>query len=206
MADTDATAPETVTQPDLKNDGGAPTAPATDNGGDKEADKLRMELSMLRNKLTKAEQEQSARDKAELEEKENFRELYERNQKQLEDYQAKEDAAQRSATLSLATDSVLKDFSVEVAEIAKTAGLGVADDTDEAKAELKAKLEAISKKVAPSQTTRVAGNNGAINAPQSPDRAQLVKGMRFGDPASTREAINGLSAIKAMKQQAGVSE
>lgn len=171
--------------------------------------KLEMERNMLRKQKDALEKEKSEKTRTELEEKEDYRTLAERAQAELDTLRRERDAADNEATVKTATADVYKDFPENVRKIAETAGMNVTDDSDEAKATLKTKLEAIKAQVGTvTGTPVVPGNNPApsIN-PETPDRSELIGKMRF-DNHRTREeavrtAVGSLDIIKTMKQMSG---
>lgn len=166
-----------------------------------------MRAQQLENELKKFKDEQAAQKAKELEEQNQFKSLYEQEKAKLEEITSQQEAQKRQTELTQATDSVLGEFSQEVAEIAKEAGLGLTDDSEEAKAALKAKLENIQKKVV--STSTPAPNNPNPNMAQPAD-AQKLETLRYGEGQARQqvanEMIGGLAAVKAMKAMAGYQD
>lgn len=201
MADTPAG--ETVTPESLSNEG-TPVATPVVNAADpaevekarKEAEQARMYANQLENKLKAKEAEEAAAKAKQLEEKEEFKTLYEQTQSQLKEIQDAQAAAERRAELNKASDALLAEYPANVQTIAKTAGLTLSDDSDEAQKAFKEKLEALKNTVgspAPSANNpRPPANNAS--------KPELLQRMRGGDQKATLEYIRELPSIKRMKE------
>lgn len=202
---------ETANPGDSKTEGQT-TAPTQGNAVDqsqveqarKEAEQARMRANQLENELRQAKEAEEARKAKELEEKEEFKSLYEQTKSQLEEIKTAQEKAQRETEINAAKSEVFNGFSQEVIEIAEEAGMSLSDTSDEAKAQLKEKLEKIQ--------TKVAKDNG--NTPNNPSttssvgsQEQIINEMRYGTPQQKQQAkataINNLVAIQEMKRQAG---
>lgn len=199
---------------------GTPSAPTVDNTpaaadveAQKNAEKLQMEINMLRKQKDALEKEKLEREKKELEEKEDYRSLAERAQAEAEALRKeKEDAETKSATQS-ATEAVYKDFPENVQKIAKTAGLTVQADSEEARAALKTKLESIQSDVGV-VTPKIQGSNPAPTTPNGENSTEFIPvrgptadvrgGIIFRNNLTANERMKNLESIKVMKQIAGV--
>lgn len=181
----------------------APSQDNTDLAAERKVrEQLEMERNMLRNKLDAAEKEKLEAQQKELEQKEEWRTLAEQRQAQLDELNKTKEATDKKIALDTAANAVLSEFPDNVVEIAKEAGLNLTDTTDEAKAEMKTKLENIASKIG--AKAKVTPNNPRIESPQKPDQAQLMERVKFGDATATHEVISGLSAIQKMRESAGL--
>lgn len=215
---------ETAPSEPLSNEGNTPTttAPAPVNVDDAEVERLRKEAEKKEQRIRQLENEAEARKKADeearqkqLEEKEEYKTLYEQEKARLDEIQKERDAETRQKELATATETVFKDYPANVIEVAKTTGLGLSDDSEEATKALKEKLDTIQKQVG---TVQPAGsNNHRETAPSNTDPQELVKKDKSGvspmamasakgDDSVTREYISSLPAIKKMREQAGITE
>jgi hypothetical protein len=176
----------------------------------KEAEQARMYANQLENKLKAKETEEAAAKAKQLEEKEEFKTLYETLKSQIDERDAKDAEKARREQLTTATEDVFKDYSADAIELAKTAGLTLTDDTDEARTALKEKLDAFQKKVGTSAPAP-RGSNPRQDAPQVVDRSSLtaadsngVSPMALasakGDDSVTRQYISTLPAVQRMKE------
>lgn len=194
------------------------TPPVVTSNADVEAAKKAAEQATLRanqleNENRKLKEAQDAAATKQLEEKEEFKTLYEKTQAQLNELTTAQESSARQAQLSTATETVLKDYPAEVVDIAKTAGLALSDDSEASQTLLKEKLDAIKAKVAPGTT--VTSNNPSNPTQPQLTREQLVmKGddgvspMAWagakGDESVARKFAGSLSAVKEMKRMAGL--
>jgi len=207
---------ETVTPEAPSNEPGTTTAPVTDNSSaDVEAAKkqaLQAELRarQLQNELDKIKADQDASRQKQLEEKEEFKTLYEQTQAKLREIEDSQSANERQAQLKTATDEVFKDYSADAVELATVAGLSLTDDSEEAVAALKAKLDIYQAKVGTS-TPRPGASNPRETTPEVVDRATLVTrnaegispmamASAKGDDSVTLKYINELPALKRMRE------
>lgn len=215
MADT-PTNGETV-PPVVKNDVTPPAAPqsapapqvnTTDNG---EVEKLRKELeqaqmraNQLNNQLeAKAKAEEEARQK-QLEDQNEFKSLYEQEKTKREAIENERQEAETKQALRLSEETIFAEFDPTAIEVAKEAGLSLTDDSDEAKAALKAKLEKIAQKVV--TTNKVTPNNPGAQPENHEERAQLVQAMRAGNHQARDKVVRELSSLDLMRKQAGYSQ
>jgi len=214
MADT-STNDETANQGDSQTTVTTTSDPAStqDNAGAAEVERLRKEAEQKELRIRQLENEAATRKKAEddarqkqLEEDGKFKDLYEKEKTERENLVRERETAERQTTLSKATEQALSEFPDSVKEIAKTAGLTLSDDTDQAKADFKTKLEAISKNV--TGGNKVRGTNQGTVVDVQPEQKELLTKMRFDNPAIRKEAVHkavsGLSGISEMRKMAGV--
>jgi chromosome segregation ATPase len=217
MADTPQ-AGETVTPTAPSNEPGTTTTPpvvtssADVEQAKRDAEAQRLRANQLQNELDKAKQAQDEAQRKQLEEKEEFKTLYEKTQAQLNEITAAQENATRQTQLASETETLLKDYPTEVAKIAKTAGLVLSDDSDASKAALKVKLDELKSTVSPG--TIVTSNNPSNPSEPQLTREQLVtKGedgvspMAWagakGDESVSRKFAASLNAVKEMKRMAG---
>lgn len=187
------------------------TDPKQDNGNAAEVEKLRrekeqaeMRANQLANELkAKSEAEEEARRK-QLEENEEYKTLYQREKEERERLENERKDAAKKAGVSTAQSEIFAKFPKEVVEVAETAGLSLADDSDEAKQQLEERLKTLADKVGPKKTPG-ANNPGQVTQVE-PERAQILDGMRRGDPGATRQAISTIPALKKMREIAGVEQ
>lgn len=209
----DAT-PSGETKPDSpKNEPSTPTTPPADNGSqaaiaeaNKKAEQAQMRANQLENELKVERQKKADAEKAQLEEKEEFKALYEKTDAELKAIREEREAAELKTKLSSETEKVFKDYPASVVDVAKTAGIALGDDSEAARTVLKEKLDAIKEKVGTSET--VTPNNPANPTPADPDRSKMLEEMAMagakGDDAPARKYIGGLDSLKEMKRAAGL--
>ncbi len=213
MADT--TPVETVTPGDSQTPTVTTTSvPATDNASAAEVERLRKEKEQADLRIRQLENQAAARQKADdeakaqqLEENEQFKDLWEKERAEKETLIREREDATRRAALESATNTLLKDYSPAVQELASTAGLALTDDSETSVAELKSKLDTFASKLG---SPKVVANNPAPSGAPVDDRSQQVKVMRMNNVptavrnSATRKAVSGLESIKAMKANAGL--
>lgn len=194
-----------------------PQAPVQGNASDPaEVERLRKEAQQQTMRANQLQKDLEARKKADeearqkqLEENEQFKDLWEKEKAEKEALISEREAAQRKAELQAETSNLFKDYSPAVQDVARTTGLSLTDDSDEAKAELKSKLDTITSKIG---SPRVEANNPPPSETPTPDREQAIKVMRMNNvpnstkQAATRQAVGTLESLKTMKAQAGVPE
>lgn len=214
MADT--TPVETVTPEATSNGTGTTTDPTQDNSSadveaaKREATQAQLRANQLQNELEKFKQAQADAEKRQLEEKEEFKTLYEQTQSRLKEIEDAQSAQERQKELSTATETVFKDYPENVVAVAKTAGLSLSDDSQAAQAVLKEKLEAIQKQVG--SPAKPVANNPHNPGPQATDRSELVARQNVfegspmsqasakGDESVIQKYISELPAIQRMKE------
>ena len=214
MADTPTG--ETVT-PEAPSNNATPTATPVVNAVDpaeferlkKEAEQATLRANQLANQLKAKEEAEAASKAKQLEENQQFKELWEKSEAEKQALLDKQAEEQRKAELANQTSTVLSSYSPTVQELARTAGLTLSDDSDEAQAELKAKLDAFAAKV---PSARVEPNNPAPSAPGTPDRESALNVMRMNNvpnsakQAATKKAIGSLESMKVLRANAGIPE
>ena len=170
----------------------------------KKAEQAEMRARQLENQAkAREEADEKARQKK-LEEDEEYKELAARAQARADEAEAELERSKKGSAITAAQSTILSDYSSDVTELASTAGLVLSDDSDEAKAAFKVKLDAIAAKLGP--TKKVVGNNG-VRTPQTDDETERQKDtirMRV-DKASGYRAIGNLDALKQMRENAGVT-
>lgn len=201
---------ETGDQSALNNNASV-TVPVTTDNSNAEVERLKKEAEQARMRANQLENELAAKNKAEdearqkqLEENEEYKTLFEREKERRESLEKDQQTALDRAKISTAKSEVLAKFPKEVVEAAEITGMSLSDASDEAKTEFENKLKALSDKIGPKKTA--SGNNQAQQVNVAPERAQLLDGVRRGDPSSTRQAISGLESLKTMRQIAGVEQ
>jgi len=215
MADTVETT-ETVTTEPLSNDGNPSTTPVVNVDAaeverlTKEANQAKMEAAQARNEATRLKAEQDAIKAKQLEEKEEFKTLYEQTQSKLKEIEEAQAAADRQKELSTATEEVFKDYDPKAVELAKVAGLGLSEDSDAARAILKEKLDVFQKQLG--TTANPGANNPRQDTPNTATREELTKranpwegspmsvAAAKGDDSAVRSYIKELPAIARMKE------
>lgn len=207
---------ETASQETVSNDVSQTTVPVTDNSAadpnlQKELEQLRMRNNQLANQLDEKRKAEEAARQKQLEEQEEFKTLYEQTQERLNQLEGEAKAQEERQKLQAATDDVLKEYSDDVKELAKTAGLNLSEDTDEARNALKEKLDTFKAKVS-GTTASVAANNGYTPPQEAESRQALtardhpggespmaLAGAR-GDETVALKYISQLPAIQRMKE------
>lgn len=201
----------------------APPAPAPAGNADaaeveklkKEKEQAEMRARQLQNQLEEKNKAEEANRQKQLEEKEEYKTLYESTQEKLRSYEQEREDSARQAELSAATDNIFKDYPTEVVELAKTAGLSLTDDSDVAQAALKEKLDAFKAKVAPNAPTASSSNpastavstddpNKPLGRPKTIGFDDEGKTLRDASGEKVHEYLSGLPAIKEMKRSAGL--
>jgi hypothetical protein len=177
----------------------------------KELEQARMRNNQLANDLEKAQKAEADRQKKQLEDKEEFKTLYEQTQSKLDELESSRRANEQKTALAQASEELFKDYDANVIDIAKTTNLSLSEDTDEARNALKEKLDAIKAKVAPSTNNKVTSNNqsnpvqGTINRSDLTARAadgsspMAIAGAK-GDDSVVLSYIHELPAIKRMRE------
>lgn len=206
----------TTTTP-LQNEGTITSAPATDNTSTqlveqakREAEQARMRANQLENELKKFRDAQADAERKQLQEKEEYKQLWEKSESERRALEDARKEADRQASLIAATDAILKEYPQEVVEIAKTAGLSLTDGDEVATKALKEKLDAIKQRVTPG--VRVTTNNPSNPTTPTMSREELVRRAAPGAPSPMAEAgarndksvvlsyISQLPAIQRMKE------
>lgn len=218
MADTDTVVPETAASEPLKNDGTTSAAPVKDNSVDAaELARLRVEVqevNLYKNKVAELERKQADDERKQLEESENWKALAEKNAAENKELRDAQDREARQTALKTATDIVLKDYPENVIKLAQTTGLALNDDSEEAKATFKEKLDAIKETVG--SGAPISANNPHQPVASEVNRVELVTrgadgvspmamaGAK-GDDSVARKYVGSLPQIEEMRRMAGLS-
>lgn len=197
---------ETVTPEAPSNETGTTNTPpqvtvsADVEAAKKEAEQAKIRANQLANELAKIKADQEAAKAKQLEEKEEFKTLYEQTQSKLKEIEDANAEAERKTALEAATQDVFKDYPANVVELAKSVGLGLTDDSEASVQLLKEKLDAFKKQIVPSSTP--GANNPHAPAPAAASQEELLKRMRGGDKTAVKEYINSIPAVQKMREQA----
>lgn len=202
MADTPTG--ETVAPVAPSNEPGTVPAPVMDNSNadveaaKREAEQARIRANQLENEKKALEAKLAEQERQKLEEKEEFKTLYEQTQTRLAEIEAEQADKERKAALETTAQDVLKEYPANVVELAKVAGLSLADDSEESVNAFKEKLDAFKKQIAPNATP--SANNPHAPAPAAATKEELLQRMKGGDKAAVNEFIREHPAIKRMKE------
>lgn len=200
MVDTPSTG-ETATPQAPSNAPSETSAPATPvNTSDpiveaarKEAEQARMRANQLENELAKERQKKADDEKAKLEENAQYKDLADKLASELEAIKSEKAEAEKQATLSAETATVLSEYPETVKKLAQAAGLSLTDNSEAGKALLKSKLDTLTAEVAAvSPTTNEVATNPSSPAPGSTDYAAL-----------TTPNVQGISPMAAADAQGG---
>ena len=205
MADTDTQVPETVVQQPLENTNSVPQlAPAQGNADvdavRKEAEQAKMRANQLENQLAEAQRKIAEAEQAKLQEKEDYKTLWEQANAQLVEKTTAEEQAAFQAAVSKKESEVTSQYSEEVLEIAKTAGLTLTGVDEESATAFKAKLDKISEKVGSTAKNRPENRNSVVN-PDTISREQAIERLRQGDRTAAVDAVETLGFIQAYNKQ-----
>jgi hypothetical protein len=168
-----------------------------------------MRNNQLNNQLEETRKAEEERKAEQLKEKEEFKTLYEQTQSKLDEFESQQKAQEKRQQLVKATQELLKDYDQTTVDLAKTAGLELTDDSDDAKKSFKEKLDTIKSKVAPD--ARVTSNNPSNPAPSTTDRSSLTAKAEDGsspmalagakgDNSVSLKYIRSLPAIQRLKE------
>lgn len=156
---------ETVNVEPTKNDVTPQSAPpvATTTGLTIDPERLKvleqqeMRANQLANQLKAKEEAEAQAKQKELEEQNQFKDLFEQEKARREALEQEQETKAKQAELSQAKTEVLSDFSEDVKALATEVGLELLDTAPEAVEAFKAKLDKLSEKV--SSTAKVTPNN-----------------------------------------------
>ena len=204
---------ETGSQQQVSNDTSTAATPAMDTSNEVESlrkakEQAEMRANQLANQLAAKEKAEADARSKKLEEEGQLREALETERAARLKLETERDTAQTRALLEQGTNEVLSKYNPAVIEIARTAGLSLVDDSDEAKASLTEKLDSIASKVGGS--AKIQANNPAPTVQTPTSREELVGKMSNPDlsprnrDALGRQAIGDLSALKEMRKNAGI--
>ena len=178
-----------------------------------------MRANQAQNELDKIKADQEAARQKQLEEQNEYKELYEKTNADLQTLRDTQAASERQAELSKVSDGILNEYPKEVVELAQTTGISLADESEAAQSALKAKLDAIKEKVAPGSTAPVVtSSNPNPSAPaESGQTGTLARPKQLGvdngqvaitdtNPRLIGDYISKLPAIERMKRDAGLTQ
>lgn len=197
----------------------APTIPipAPATVPDPKLDELQKQLDIANQRASQLTNEKAAREKADaeasqkqLEEQNEFKTLYEREKAERERLQTERETATKQSVLDTTTSTILGDYSDNVKDVAQSAGLALYDDSEQAQADFKKRLDAIAAKFPDKPAPRVQGNNGNIQPPTADaEQDKLLRQMRFSDrnlaDAARSKAFKGIPALDVMRKNAGLT-
>lgn len=165
----------------------------------KEIQKIEMERNMLRNKQQEEEVER-------LKEAENYKELYEKTQSELQEIQSQTEAQKAADEARKFRDEVINSYpDVRTQEVAKkllaknesAIAWGDVETFDDARAQLIEQLDTIKETVSTDQPDPVvSGNNPAPMSPASLSREEAVQ-----EAAAKRDFTDVLSSIPSVQAQ-----
>lgn len=212
MEDTPKTG-ETANPKPLENNASQPSAPqpvvntvdqAEVERLKKEAEQARMRANQLENELKKKKEAEEAAKLKQLEEQNEWKSVAEQERAKREALEQEREAEERAKTLSTAKQEIFKGFPAEVIEIAEETGLGLTEDTDEARAALKEKLDKINARVV--KTSTPGPNNPQTPSPVAANRQELIKQAKYGNREARMKVISTIPAVQEMRRQAGFTE
>lgn len=117
----------------------------------KEKEQAEMRANQLANQLKAKEQVEEETRKKELEQKQEFKSLYEQEQAKREELERTIEEEKKQKEIDKASKEIFSEYSDGVREIAEETGLVLSELSDEAKAALKSKLDVINSKVVKSE-------------------------------------------------------
>lgn len=188
---------ETVNVEPPKNDATPPVQPAVVKTEDNNAvEELRKKLeqqemrnNQLANQLKAKEDAEAAAQTKQLEEQNQYKELFEQEKAKREAIEQEREEADRKAAVDKAKSDVLSEYSDDVKALAKEVGISLDSSDEAAVAAFKEKLDKINSRVA--NTATVTGNNNRVqNKPtelnQDELRATLGDEQKFHDMVTAR--------------------
>jgi hypothetical protein len=203
MADTDAQAPETGAQNEtLENKSvntEAPQTAAEVEAAKKEAAQALMRANQLENQVKELTTKLTAKETERLQEKEDYKSLWEQSQAKLTEIVEREEQQTFQAQVSKKQEELTSEYSDEVLDIAKTAGINLSGVDEADVTAFKSKLDAINEKVA--KSVKNEPENHAQTPQNDADRAQALERLRQGDKSAVTDAVQTLGFIKALQKQ-----
>lgn len=173
-----------------------------------ELEKERRERALERQRLNQLENEKKAREdtdreieRKKLEEDGELKILADREKERADEAEKKLAERDKSESLSSATSEIFAKYPKNIQKVAKSAGLSLTDDTEEAKTALTTKLDAIAKDINSNQ--RVVGNNMPPESQNNtPERTLALKRLKFGDKSqeTMHDLLKDNAGIKGMKR------
>lgn len=161
----------------------------------KEREQLEMERNMLRNKLAEKEKAEAELKQKQLQENEEYKTLWEQTQAQLREVTEAQERAATLAEISAKEKELSSQYSEEVLDIAKTAGLKLDATDEDAVSKFQSALEKISSKVG--RDTKPSPENHSGQSRDNLSQAQAIERLRSGDKSAVSDAVGGLSFVKA---------
>jgi len=205
----DTSTDETVVTTAPSNEPSTPVVGTADvEAAKREAAQAQIRANQLQNELDRIKAEQTAAKQKQLEEKEEFKTLYEQTNGELE--RIRQEAATKEQTLLLQneTSTIFSEYPEKVVELAKTAGLNLTDASDESKAALKAKLDIFKASVGnpqvtannPSNPTQVTETGDLVKRSNPFEGSPMAEASAKGDLKPQFEYIRNLKGIQRMKE------
>lgn len=187
----------------------APAANETD--AEKEELRKRLEQAELRkNQLeneAKARAEKEAAEEAKrLEEQGEWQKVAEQERIKREELEKEREAERKQNAIREAKSKVLQGFDIEVVELANDIGIDLSDDSEEAVAAYKERLDKLNARESGNASVRP-NNPVAPGVPEG--RSDLIQAHLKAKGSSNKymnEAISGLNALDVMRKQAGFDE
>lgn len=203
MADTDVKTPETgaENQP-LENksvNNEAPQTSAELEAAKKAADQATMRANQLENQVKELTSKLTAVETEKLQEKEDYKSLWEQSQSKLNDIVEREEKLAFQAEVSKKQDEVTSGYSEKVLEIAKTAGVTLGGVDEDDVTAFTAKLDGIKQQVADDSVNTP--ENHPISQQTDADKAQALERLRAGDKTAVNDVVGSLGFIKAYRKQ-----
>lgn len=205
MADTDTpVVPETVAPQPLENTNSVPQPAPVQGNADveavrKEAEQAKMRANQLQNELAEAQKKIAEAEQAKLQEKEDYKTLWEQANSQLQEVVTTQEQAAFQAEVAKKESEVTAQYSEEVLKIVKTTGVKLDGVDDAAAAAFKAKLDEIQETVGATASNRPENHSGAV-VPDTARREQALERVRQGDRTAVEEAVNTLGFIQAYEK------
>lgn len=165
----------------------------------KEKEKAEMRARQLENELAKIREAEEKAKEEQLKEQAKWKELAEQKDARLKELeQEKEKEAELKARQN-AENEVFGEFSNDVVEIAKDAGISLTDESDEGKERLRSTLKKLSNKIGESDSPTP--NNPGTKIPKARSKEELlVEHAKNPNPNLVNEAISQLTWVQMNKQ------
>lgn len=161
----------------------------------KEAQQATMRANQLQNQIDEAKKAEEAAKAKALEEQNEFKSLYEQTQAKLQEIETEKEREARKVEIETASNDVLKDFPDAVKEIAKETGLSALDNSEEAKAAFKAKLDNINAKL---PQTKVSANNPGNPTPTNNNLSSDDMKIALKNENNFHDLASKLPTVQAM--------
>lgn len=196
---------ETKNQEPLENEAPKPaTPPAEEKKTDsevesarKKAEQAEMRANQLANELKAMKEADEARKAKELESKEEFKTLYEQEKAKREEIERERETEAQRKALKKASKTILADYSDEVRATAEDLGMSLSENTDDAVAEFKAKLDKIQARVG---NQRVTPNNPRRQSSQQEYSREELRQI-LNDPVKRDEYYRKKNGVTAMMME-----